>query len=221
MKKKWYALPALAGALLTGASCYPGEVTSIQQLDLVVTVHDSTVDFTSYTTYALLDSVVHIDRENNNNDNLLNRDNDALMLSQIRSNIEALGYVEEMDPANNTPDILFLVGAFGITNTDIYVSYPWWGWYGWYPYWPCCGPGYGWGYPSVPVVVQYDTGTLAISLVDPARAVGVDPNTLPVIWLAGINGLLSGSEASITARIINAIDQAFSQSPYLGRIQTQ
>ncbi len=62
MKKKWYAFPALAGALLAVSSCYPGEVTSVQQLDIVVTVHDETVDFTSYTTYALLDSVVHIDR---------------------------------------------------------------------------------------------------------------------------------------------------------------
>ena len=218
MKKRWYAFPALAGALLTLSSCYPGEVTSVQQLDIVVTVHDETVDFTSFSTYALLDSVVHIDREDNNNDSLLTRANDALVLSQIRTNIEALGYVEEMDPANNTPDVIFLVGAFAFTNTDIYVTYPWYGWYGWYPYWPCCGPGYGYGYPAVPIAVQYDTGTLAISMVDPTLAT-VD--VLPIIWLAGINGLLSGSQAGIAARITNAIDQAFDQSPYLSKIQIQ
>ena len=212
MKKRWYALPALAGGLLTVASCYPGGATNVQQLDLVVTTHDETVVFTSFSTYALLDSVLHIDLDNNNNDDLLNRANDALILSKIRSNIEALGYVAEADPVNNTPDVIFLVGAWAITTTDVYVSYPWWDWYGWYPGWGCCGPGYGWGYPAVPSVVRYDTGTLVISMVDPTRA-AVD--MLPVIWLAGINGLLSGSESGITARIASTIDQAFDQSPYL------
>ena len=219
MKKRWYALPALAGALLTAASCYPGGATNVQQLDLVITTHDETVDFTSFSTYALLDSVVHIDLEDNNNDDLLTRANDALILSQIRSNIEALGYVEEADPVNNTPDVIFLVGAWAITTTNIYVSYPWWDWYGWYPGWGCCGPGYGWGYPSYPAVVRYDTGTLLITMVDPTK-IRADVNTLPVIWVAGLNGLLQGSEASILARITNSIDQAFDQSPYLHSVLT-
>ena len=210
MKKRWYAIPVLAGALLTVSSCYPGGATSVQQLDLVVTAHDETVDFTSFITYALLDSVVHVDLEDNNNDDLLDRANDALILSQIRSNIEAMGYVEEADPANNTPDIVFLVGAWAVTNTDAYVSYPWWGWYGWYPYWGCCGPGYGWGYPSAPVVVRYDTATLVITMVDPNRA-AVDE--IPVVWVAGMNGVLGSGGTTI--RITDGIDQAFDQSPYL------
>jgi hypothetical protein len=37
----------------------------------------------------------------------------------------------------------------------------------------------------------------------------------PVLWTAGINGLLEGSATGITARITRAIDQAFAQSPYL------
>ncbi len=211
-KKKWFALPALAGTLLTVSSCYPGEVTDLQQLDLVITVHDETVTFSSFSTYVLLDSVVHVDLIDNNNDDLLNRDNDDLVLSGIVSNIEALGYVEEADPANNPPDVILLVGAWGITTTNIYASYPWWDWYGWYPYWPCCGPGYGWGYPVYPTVVQYDTGTLAIAMVNP---IAPADNMLPVMWVAGINGLLSGSETGISARITRTIDQAFAQSPYL------
>ena len=59
MEKRWSILPALAGALLTVSSCYPGDVTNIQQLDVVVTAHDETVDFTSLSTYVLLDSVIH------------------------------------------------------------------------------------------------------------------------------------------------------------------
>ena len=83
MKKRWSVLPALAGALLLLASCYPGEVTSVQQLDVVVTTHDDTVTFTNFATYALLDSVVHIDLENALNDSLLDlRRPEALTLQQ-------------------------------------------------------------------------------------------------------------------------------------------
>jgi hypothetical protein len=213
MKKRWYALPALAGFLLTLTSCYPGDVTNIQQLDLVVTTHDETVDFTSFSTYVLLDSVVHLDLEDVTNNDLLTRENDALILSRIRSQIEALGYVEETDPENNDPDVILLVGAFATTTTNIYYGNPWWPWYGWYPYWPCCGPGYGWGYPPIAGAVTYNTGTLAITMVDPNRAATIEPPTVPVVWIAGLNGLLT--ESGTTARLTDAIDQAFSQSAYL------
>jgi len=216
MKQKWSVLPALAGALLLLASCYPGEVTSLAELDIVVTTHDDTVTFTSFTTYALLDSVVHIDLDSLDatEDSLLNRANDALILSTIRAGIEAMGYVEEPSPGTNTPDVLFLVGAWAATN-NAYFSYGWWPYYGWYPYYPCCyGPGYGWGYPTGGVgSVSYNTGTLVTFMVDPSR-----PGTgmqAPVLWVAGINGLLSGSATTQTARITNLIDQAFDQSPYL------
>ncbi len=150
MEKRWSVLPALAGALLLLVSCYPGDVTSVTELDIVITAHDDTVTFRSFTTYALLDSVVHIDLEDNANDSLLSRKNDALILARVRAGIEGMGYVEEMDPANNTPDVLLLVGALAVTK-DAYVSYGWWPWFGcgYSPVYPCCGPGYGWGYPRV------------------------------------------------------------------------
>ncbi len=211
MKKRWSILPAFAGILLGLASCYPGEVTSIQQLDVVVTAHDDTVTFTSFTTYALLDSVVHIDYEDNLADSLLDRSNDALILAEVRAGIEAMGYVEELAPITNTPDVLVLIGAYAVENSA-YISYPWWGWYGWYPYYPCCyGPGYGWGYP-VGGTVSWAQGTLAISMLDPSRpGTGMEA---PVLWVAGINGLL-GSAVGVTNRITSLIRQAFDQSPYL------
>ncbi len=216
MKRLWSALPALAGASLLLVSCYPGDVTSVAQLDVVVTTHDDTVTFSSFRTYALLDSVVHIDLVDATNDSLLDRSNDALILAEVRSGIEGLGYVEETDPANNVPDVILLVGAFAVEK-QAYYSYGWWGWYGWYPYWPCCGPGYGWGYPSGGSVT-YAVGTLVITMLDPARpsvqnADGVD--AAQTLWLAGINGLLEGSGATRRTRISNLIGQAYDQSPYL------
>ncbi|MCH7933605.1 MAG: DUF4136 domain-containing protein [Gemmatimonadetes bacterium] len=216
MEKKWSVLPVLAGALLLFVSCYPGSPTNVAELDIVVTAHDDTVTFTSFATYALLDSVVHIDLDSLDftEDSLLDRSNDALILARVRAGIEGLGYMEELDPANKTPDVLLLVGAMAVTK-NAYFSYGWWPYYSWYPYYPCCyGPGYGWGYPVGGVgSVSYNTGTLVITMLDPSR-----PGTgmqAPVLWVAGINGLLEGSAASQTARITNLIDQAFDQSPYL------
>ncbi len=216
MEKRWSALPAFAGILLGLMSCYPDNPTSVTDLDIVITTHDDTVSFSSFRTYAVLDSVVHIDLEDNANDSLLTRENDALILARVAANMETMGYVEEMDPINNVPDVLLLVGALAVTK-DAYRSYSWWPWYGWgyYPGYPCCGPGYGWGYPWGPVsTVQYAVGTLVITMMDPSRpSNGVD--TAPVLWVAGINGLLKGSTSSITTRITTSIDQAFDQSPYL------
>ena len=216
MKKTWSILPVFVGILLGLMSCYPGDVTNVQQLDLVATSHDDTVSFSSFRTYALLDSVVHIDLEDNANDSLLNRENDALILARVRAGIEGMGYVAELDPLNNTPDVLLLVGALAVTKTA-YSSYGWWPWFGWgySPGYPCCGPGYGWGYPWAPVrTVSYAVGTLLITMMDPSRpSLGFD--TAPVLWVAGINGLLEGSTSSIVTRITTTIDQAFDQSPYL------
>ena len=215
MNKRWSVLPAFAGTLLLFASCYPGEVTNIAELDIVVTTHDDTVTFTSFATYALLDSVVHIDLMDNANDDLLDRSNDALILAGVVAGIKGMGYVEEMDPANNTPDVVLLVGALAVEK-DAYFSYGWWPYWGWYPYYPCCyGPGYGWGYPGGGVgSVTYTAGTLVIIMLDPTRP-GNGVDTAPILWVAGINGLLGSSATGLAARITNLIDQAFDQSPYL------
>jgi hypothetical protein len=205
----------MAGALLLFVSCYPGDLTSVSQIDVVVTAHDDTVTFTNFATYALLDSVVHIDLEDNANDSLLTRANDALILAQVRAGIEGMGYAEEMDPGTTTPDVIVLVGALGVVK-DAYFSYGWWPYYGWgySPGWGCCGPGYGWGYPATGKV-SYGVGTLVITMLDPTREGTPGEDLAPVLWVGAINGLLEGSDAGQAARITNLIDQAFDQSPYL------
>lgn len=218
MKNAWFGLKVgMAGVLVGLGACHPGEVTSISQLDLVVTVRDSTTDFTSLQTYFLLDSVVHIGPDTlTDNDSLLNRENDAAMLALIRNNIEALGYTE--DAAN--PDAVFMVGALARVNTNIYYSYPWYPYWGYWPGWGCCGPGWGWGYPGYGypgyggsiTSITYATGTAVILMADPNNPNGADQE-IPLFWMAGINGLLEGS--AVASRTTELINQAFAQSPYL------
>ena len=220
MKKKWSVLPALPGTLLLFVSCYPGEVTSVAQLDVVVTTHDDTVSFTSFATYALLDSVVHIDLDDNMADSLLDRSNDVLILSEVRAGIEAMGYVLEPNPDVTQPDVTLLVGAIA-TENDVFFAWGWWPWWGWGGGWGgCCyGPGWGWGWPPTGGVgsVTYEVGTLMIAMVDPDRPSNPDGpiDLAPVMWLAALNGVLTGSSISQQSRITTLIRQAYSQSPYL------
>ena len=45
----------------------------------------------------------------------------------------------------------------------------------------------------------------------------MEEEILPIIWNGLINGLVTGSDASVEQRIRTNINQAFDQSPYLGR----
>ena len=203
-------LLATLGLSLALASCYPGEVTSTGELDVVATVHDDAMDFGAVNTFVLLDSVVHFAVATVTE---LPRDFDDQILADVMRNLTALGWTEETDPANNTPDVAVLVAATAVDNFNAYTTYPWYDYWGWYPYWPGYGPGYGIGYPPVTTVTQYRQGTLLIDIIDLNRA-DTGTETIPSAWIAAINGLLEGSGQS--ARLTRGIDQSFRQSPYLG-----
>ena len=99
----------------------------------------------------------------------------------------------------NTADVH--VAALATTTTWVsggcYYGY----WSYWYPY-------YGWCYPTY---YTYTTGTILIVMANPNKS-GDDKG----VWIAGLNGVLSGSTSNTSSRLNNNIDQAFSQSPYLG-----
>jgi len=203
----------MAAAVIGGAACYPYEVTSASQTDGVITAHDSTKDFGAVQTYVLLDSVVHVVIDSANFIEP-GRQFDNDILDRVEENLIALGWVgtryNEGDPAPPVPpDVALLVAVTASRTTNIY--YNWWPWYGWYPGWGwgcvTCWPGYGY-----PTVVQYESGTLTMNMVEADAAV---TDTVPVVWVGALRGLLSGSSSSGLSRITQGIDRAFAQSPYL------
>jgi len=206
-------LPAMA-ALST--ACHPGEPTNVAELDVVATAHDDTVNFASIGTFVMPESVVAIVPPESVLTALpFNHAYDQLFLDGVAAHLAALGYTRlpTFDPAN-PPDVAVLIKGIAVRNTDVYVSYPWWGYWGWYG-WPCCyGPGWGVGYPVV-TATQYDVGSIVVDMWDLRRA---DPTAqqVPAIWTAVLRGLLEGSSVDAPARIDQAINRAFSQSPYLG-----
>jgi hypothetical protein len=205
---RYLALAAGLGVALTLASCYPGDVTDVSQLDVVITAHDQKADFTAFSTFSLPDTVIEVVGDSSSYVPV-SHDYDDEVVAQVRSNFEARGYVYEPDPETNPPDALVLVAVTASNST--YIYYDWWSYWGWY--YPGY-PGWGWYYPPTIDVVSYDQGTLFMTMVD-VRNPDPDTEKLPVIWAAGIRGLLEGTAAQIQSRIDTNIDRAFAQSPYL------
>jgi hypothetical protein len=207
-------LLGLTGLVALGTACHPDEPTSVAELDVVATAHDDTVNFASIGTYVMPDSVVEIVPPESVATALpFNHAYDDLILDGVATKLAELGYTRLPSFAGAPPDVVVLIKGVAVQNTDVYVSYPWWGYWGWYG-WPCCyAPGWGVGYPVVSVS-QYDVGTIAIDMWDLRRA---DPVAMqiPAIWTAALRGLLEGSAVDAPLRIDQAIDRAFAQSPYL------
>jgi hypothetical protein len=200
------------------AACHPGEPTNASELDLVATAHDDSVNFGAIQTFVMPDSVVAIVPPESVATALpFNHDYDDLILNGVAEHLAALGYTRlpTFDP-DNPPDVVVTIRGIAVRNTDIYVSYPWWGYWGWYG-WPCCyGPGWGVGYPIV-TAVEYDVGTIVVDMWDRRRTdESQTEGRVPAIWVAALRGLLTDSPADAPFRIDQAIDRAFAQSPYLG-----
>ncbi len=207
------------------AACYPGTIQDVSETDVVVTVYDTTADYASLLLYAMPDTVVQVN-DTAEGSVELPHDNDALIISTIEANLQALGYVRVNipdDPADlpqdSVPDFFLLVTAIGTKNTA-YTWYPGWGYWGWWPgwgYYPPYGPGWGWGYPGYIGSTTYETGTLFMDMIDPSDpSPSADPPEIPVLWMGAVRGLLTSSNTS-QSRIVNGINQAFRQSDYLGR----
>jgi len=194
--------------IITGASCYRDYGLTTADYDMVLTVFDENNDFTGYSTYALPDTVIHPVPDGQTDD--LPRTFDAQMIADVERNMNALGFTKvEIDTNANPPDVVvFLTASKQEWNVSGYYPGYWWGWgWGYYPWYP----GYGYSY-------SFSTGTISITMIDVEKYDPNAPQLNATVWNAGINGLTGDVRSSTSARIRNAIDQAFSQSSqYLRR----
>ena len=204
----WLLISAIPVFLL---SCYPGGPSDQEDLDIVGTSHDKEFDFTVVSTFSLPDTVIHMVA--NNEQDSLGREFDDLIINRVRDQMISLGYIERPVDTLNPADVVMLISAMSTTNSGLYFG--WWpGWSG-YPGAPVSGPGWGMGFPGgFPVYVNYATGTLFITMIDPENS-DIEEKTIAVSWLAALNSLLTGTSQEKEQRITDNIDQAFQQSPYL------
>lgn len=210
--RKFLRATGLAMAVGAGlAACYPERASQPNDYASITTVYDTLFSFNGAVTFYVPDSVIHV-----GGDDDISHVYDSLIIARTAANMVAAGYTRVLDPL--TAD-LTLNPAVTVRDNYDYTVDDWcdvWGWA--YP-WICTG----WipDYPSDVVGYTYSTGTILIPMA--ALADGVPPavSRPPVEWIAGINGVISGSSSSALAQsIADGIDQAFAQSPYIRHVVT-
>ena len=206
-----FIIVALGMIFVAGLSCYRDYGLTTADYDMVLTLADPDAIFSNYSTYAMPDTVIHPVPDGETDD--LTRVFDRQIYDDVKRNMDALGYTRVDTNASNPPDVVVLISAIK-SEWQVSGYYPggWWGWYPWYP-----GGGYYPGYPGYGYSYSFSTGTVLITMIDPAKWDPGNPVNSPV-WGGTLNGLTGDTRAGISTRIRNGIDQAFAQSPYL-RVQ--
>jgi hypothetical protein len=200
----------LAAALMVGScillGCYPGGPTFTEDLDMVVTNHDTSFDFQKLGTFALPDRVVKITGKiiEGQEPDFVSDLYAPSILAAVRQNMKSMGWTEVSELSN--PDVIILPSAISTTNNIWYYESWYWGWYYPYSYW-------GWYYPYPIYGGSYTSGSLFVQITYPDGITAAD--NIPVVWSCVFNGLLEGSTESVNQRITSGVNQAFQQSPYL------
>src|SRR3954462_4692864 len=97
------------GALFLGlwVACYPGEIDSASQTDVVLTFHAANADFQVNNTFSMPDSIVDIGVAAGGA-STFDHQYDVQILAKIQANFESMGYTR-VNPATGTPHARGLV----------------------------------------------------------------------------------------------------------------
>ncbi|HTF18295.1 MAG TPA: DUF4136 domain-containing protein [Chryseolinea sp.] len=209
MKRLLILLPAIA--LL---ACEPPADT-LRLLDQLVvsTNYDTEADFSQYATYSMATDTIGFYSNQSPNDTIIvqtSSDNYARpVLSKVQQNLQARGF-QRVD-RNADPDLRINVYVVNDFNVYQQINYP--GYY--YPSYYGYGYGYGGYYGGYPYVSNYvtNTGALVVEILD-LRNPTADKK-LKSIWNASMGDVYSTID--LVKQSEEALDQAFVQSPYLGR----
>ena len=205
-RRYWLAGMVITIALgaLVLAACYPGDVNSITEIDVVVTQFDTTHVWITSSTFFMKDTVYHIlDTADASNNIPISRAFDNVIIAETRAGMLGYGYVETTDSLAASYVVAVSAAAFRVTT----VTY-------WYPWYPCCWGGWGWYYPPQGNVSSYETGTLYIDQFD-IQNVDSTNQLVPVPWVARLSGVMGSVASQTQSRLVNGIRQAYVQSPYL------
>ena len=204
MKK--ISILALVLACTLIASCQKDPDTdNLDGSYLVYTNYDTGTDFKSINSFYVIDSILIID--NSEKSTYWNNGNSQKIVNAFEAQLATAGYseAESIDEADVVLQLSY------INNTYYFTAYnpgPWWNTYPGYWNWG----GWGWYYPYS-FSYSYSTGSIIGELVD-TNAPSPTNDKLTVVWNTYICGLLNGNNLSLS-RTMEAIEQAFEQSPYL------
>jgi len=178
---------------------------------VVSTNYDTEVDFAGYSTYSMSTDTIGFVSNQNPNDTILTQLKSGYprpVLQRVESNLNDLGYTHVQK--NQNPDWrinVYVVNDYNLFQQVVYPSYYYPSYYGY---------GYGYGsYYAYPYVNTYatNTGSLVVEILD-LRNITPDKK-VKVIWGAYMGDVYSTID--LVKQSEDAIDQAFVQSPYLGK----
>jgi hypothetical protein len=190
-------------AILSGCSKDPLSKLTPEETQIYITDRDSTINFSSYKTFSISDSVTVI---NNGQGSKVLTPTDSAYIVAVKKYMQQSGYV--LVGATQTPDIAVDVSRiYNTTNVISYVDYG--NYFNEYydPYYYGYG---GYGY-DIPYAIEYHAteGALSVDLLDLKNA--ATKKKIDFMWTGVIRG-----ESIFSATNADAQVQAlFSQSPYL------
>jgi hypothetical protein len=192
----------ILGSMVLLQACFPFGPEDIEDFDIVGTFYDENINFSTFKRYAMPDTIVHVD---NSGVSTRTGDFDALILDQVAANMGAIGYtrVDNPDQADMLLTLAISREGYNLGNSYDYGDY-----YG--DSYSSYGSG---GYYNSGSEYQLETGTLLMNLADHKDQSG---STRPSMWLGLINGITEQSFTNTSRRLIELINQAYVQSPYLG-----
>ena len=204
MKK--FPILSFAVASLLFASCQKDpDIDKLDNNYIVYTNYDKDTDFESINTFHVIDSILIIGNEEKAS--YWNNANSEKIVTAYSNALKSAGYI----PAASGDDADAILQLSYVNTTYYFNAYaggPWWNYYPGYWNWG----GWGWYYPYS-FTYSYSTGSIIAEMVntnDPSP----QNDKLTVVWNSYICGLLNGNTLSLS-RTMDAIEQAFVQSPYL------
>lgn len=197
-----------AGAIVLlafGCKKNPLDRLTVEESRIYITDHDSTLNFSSFKTFSVSDSVARI--ENGDASMQLN-ETDVAFVNAVKQEMRSKGFTEVSKDVD--PDLGLTVNRIISTTTGVISYGSYWDRYSYYwdpYYWGY--PGYGYYLPYQYAVYELREGAVSVDMVDLKNA---DANKkLNVVW----TGLIRGSGIYNTDVAASQIKALFDQSPYL------
>ena len=199
LKRILFTIPAIA---ITLSACQPEpDEAKLYDEFVVSTQFDEEADFSNYETYAIAtDTIGWV--SGNPNDTIRTYKNDfTYPRSVINAVKSSIGSKLTRVNVDQDPDVG--MNIYIVTELNLYqqVVYPTYGYYGGYS---------GYYYPYVLTYAQ-NTATLVVEMVDLKNRDA--QNRVRVVWSAYMGDVISSIDYETQS--VDAINQAFQQSPYL------
>lgn len=204
-----FSFIVFATLFIVGCRPEPEALELVDQL-VVSTNYDNTANFAAYATYAIpTDTIGFISETSNDTIIVASRSSfPKPVLQAVNAQMQARGFTRVAKNAN--PDLginVLVVNDFNVFQDIVYPNNYYGGYYGGY-----YGYNSWYSYPYVQTYA-YNTGVLIIEIVDLKNL--TPENKVRVLWSAYMGDVYSTID--LERQAVDAIEQAFTQSPYLTR----